>query len=127
MRVSIDVNDPGFVVDPTSYRVTLDGAPVAAVTADEETGECWVWDDEARARGLLATKLLRGRVRVERWEQGCVDHPEGTVGFLDETDGFWVWCHPDHDGYRQASARATHFWDPHTKAWISPAHRERIH
>lgn len=127
MRVSVDENDPGYVVDPSSYRVMLDGVPVSVVTADEETGECWVWDEEARSRGELRAKLLRGHVRVQRWEQGEVDHPEGTIGFLDPSDGFWVWCAPDNPGYAQAARRATHFWDPHTKSWFNPKHRERVH
>lgn len=117
MRVSIVESDPGFVVDPISYRVTVDGEAVEAVTADEETGECWVWCRDALNQGEPRTKLMHGEVRIERWESDDVAHPPGTVGFLDR-DGWWVWCTPDNPDYAGAVGKATHFWDHEGRAWV---------
>lgn len=118
MRVSLVERDPGYVVDFPSYRVTVDGRRVSAVTADEETGECWVWDRVSCDAGEPRVELLRGDVRVERWESPDVKHPDGTVGFIDEADGFWTWCPPGVPGYENAKARAVRLWDARSRAWV---------
>ncbi len=121
MRVSIVEHDPGYVVDPYSYEVLLDGQLVVAVTADEESGEVWEWDLDAYAMtGDLTTRRRHGRVKITRREQSEIEHPEGTVGFLDPSDGFWVWCRPDDPGYQNAVKKATHYWNPVDRSWLSP-------
>lgn len=125
MRVSIVEGDPGWVVDPISYHVTLDGRTVPAVTADEEEGFVLTW-----IRGLdghPTTELQRGRVRIQRWEQGCVDHPEGTIGWLDD-DGWWTWVAPTMPEYPHLLERkraAMHIWDSSSRAWLNPQHLVR--
>lgn len=118
MRVSIVEGDVGYVVDPYSYRVTVDGKLVdGAVTADEETGEVYAWDQDAWPQPV--TRRILGKVRIERWEADGVDHPAGTWGFLD-TDGFWTWSRPCDEHYESGKAKATHWWDHLDRAWINP-------
>lgn len=120
MRISIIEEDHGYIVDPTCYQVTLNGVILQGViSADEETGETWVWDLET---GEPRTKLHRGRVRVYRVEVMDVEHPEGTVAFLDPADGYWTYCAPSENGFENARKRATHFWDHLNKSWHDPRH-----
>lgn len=120
MRMSIVEDDPGFVIDTISYQVRLNGELLdAVITADEETGECWVWDRASLQGETYKTKRLTGRVQIERWEAEGIDHPDGTIGFLDTSDGCWTWCSPEHAGYPKAIKEATHIWHQLTRTWIN--------
>jgi hypothetical protein len=61
MRISIDRDDPGYMPEGLRWRMpTLNGKPMPhAVTADEELGLIYVFQEEG------PPKFLQGEVKLE--------------------------------------------------------------
>ena len=73
MRVSIYKHDSGYVADPSSYSVFLNGRPLTScVTADEERGLaiCYALDKNKQliidGKGVLKTVTMYGIVEIRR-------------------------------------------------------------
>lgn len=87
MRVSIREEDPGFVEDGQKYTVFLDGEKIQnCFTADEETGEVFVYDTDPESGELLidfynGDQLIKGKVK--RGENGFT-YPGATDARISE-------------------------------------------
>lgn len=121
MRISISNLDPGYVEDASIFwRVELDGVQLmGCVTADEETGEVWLWCADGINKGEFTTYRDTGRVRIYRDEGEEMRYAVGSIGWIDR-DRIWTWAEPSNPEYPQALKLATHFWDHEDHRWYRP-------
>lgn len=72
MRISVHEGDPGHGPDPSEYDVYMDGEKLSRChTADEETGEAWVYLDpeEVNRLGIVThwpSRRVTGTVEIRR-------------------------------------------------------------
>lgn len=122
MRISSILDDPAFVHDSIYWLVYLDGELLSGyVTADETTGEAFVWVKGSWLSDLPKIERLTGQVHIQRDEGEEVRYAQGTVGLIDAEEGCFVWSEPSHPDYTIAKQRATHFWDHHAYCWYRPS------
>jgi len=65
MRISVRKNDAGYREDAYQFVILLNGCVLdECFTADEETGEAWIYDRQNR--WAYKEKKLTGRVEVKK-------------------------------------------------------------